>query len=69
MSILWTILIGFVAGVIAKLVTPGSNEPQGSSSLRSWASWARSSLLISGKLLVGTERMKARVSLEPRWVR
>ena len=28
-SILWTILIGFVAGVIAKLVTPGSNEPQG----------------------------------------
>ena len=29
MSILWTILIGFVAGVIAKLVTPGSNEPQG----------------------------------------
>ena len=29
MSILWTILIGFVAGVLAKLVTPGSNEPQG----------------------------------------
>jgi uncharacterized membrane protein YeaQ/YmgE (transglycosylase-associated protein family) len=29
MSILWTILIGFVAGVIAKLITPGENEPQG----------------------------------------
>lgn len=29
MSILWTILIGFVAGVIAKLITPGRNEPQG----------------------------------------
>ena len=29
MSILWTILIGFVAGVLAKLITPGSNEPQG----------------------------------------
>ena len=29
MSILWTILIGFVAGVLAKLVTPGRNEPQG----------------------------------------
>ena len=29
MGILWTILIGFVAGVIAKLVTPGSNEPSG----------------------------------------
>ena len=29
MSILWTILIGFIAGVLAKLLTPGSNEPQG----------------------------------------
>ncbi|MGZ9021583.1 MAG: GlsB/YeaQ/YmgE family stress response membrane protein [Rhodoplanes sp.] len=29
MGILWTIIIGFVAGVIAKLVTPGSNEPSG----------------------------------------
>ncbi len=29
MSIIWTILIGFLAGVIAKLVTPGQNEPSG----------------------------------------
>ena len=31
MSILWTILIGFVVGVIAKLIMPGdkSYEPQG----------------------------------------
>ena len=29
MSIIWTIIIGFVAGVIAKLVTPGKNEPSG----------------------------------------
>ena len=29
MHILWIILIGFVAGVIAKLVMPGDNEPQG----------------------------------------
>jgi uncharacterized membrane protein YeaQ/YmgE (transglycosylase-associated protein family) len=29
MSILWTIIIGFVAGVIAKLITPGDNEPSG----------------------------------------
>ena len=29
MGIIWTIIIGFVAGVIAKLVTPGSNEPAG----------------------------------------
>jgi uncharacterized membrane protein YeaQ/YmgE (transglycosylase-associated protein family) len=29
MSILWTILIGFVAGIIAKLIHPGPNEPSG----------------------------------------
>jgi len=29
MGIIWTIIIGFVAGVIAKLVTPGPNEPSG----------------------------------------
>ncbi len=29
MSILWTIIIGFVAGVIAKLIHPGPNEPSG----------------------------------------
>jgi uncharacterized membrane protein YeaQ/YmgE (transglycosylase-associated protein family) len=29
MHILWTILIGFVAGVIAKFITPGDNEPSG----------------------------------------
>ena len=29
MGILWTILIGFIAGVLAKLITPGGNEPSG----------------------------------------
>lgn len=29
MGILWTIIIGFVAGVIAKFITPGDNEPTG----------------------------------------
>ena len=29
MHILWTIIIGFVAGIIAKLVTPGNREPKG----------------------------------------
>ena len=29
MGILWTIIIGFIAGVIAKFVTPGKNEPSG----------------------------------------
>jgi uncharacterized membrane protein YeaQ/YmgE (transglycosylase-associated protein family) len=28
MGILWTIVIGFIAGVLAKLITPG-NEPSG----------------------------------------
>ncbi len=29
MGIIWTIIIGFVAGVIGKLITPGGNEPSG----------------------------------------
>ena len=30
MGILWTILIGFIAGVLAKFITPGDkHEPQG----------------------------------------
>ena len=29
MSIIWTIIIGFLAGVVAKLITPGRNEPSG----------------------------------------
>jgi uncharacterized membrane protein YeaQ/YmgE (transglycosylase-associated protein family) len=29
MSIIWTIIIGFVAGVVAKLIMPGPNEPSG----------------------------------------
>jgi uncharacterized membrane protein YeaQ/YmgE (transglycosylase-associated protein family) len=29
MGFIWTIIIGFVAGIIAKFVTPGDNEPSG----------------------------------------
>ena len=29
MGILWTIVIGFVAGIIAKFLHPGPNEPSG----------------------------------------
>ncbi len=29
MGILWTILIGFIAGLIAKFVVPGDREPSG----------------------------------------
>jgi uncharacterized membrane protein YeaQ/YmgE (transglycosylase-associated protein family) len=28
-GIIWTIIIGFIAGVIAKFITPGKNEPAG----------------------------------------
>ncbi len=29
MGIIWTIIIGFIAGVIAKFIVPGRNEPSG----------------------------------------
>ena len=29
MGIIWTIAIGFVAGIIAKFIMPGDNEPSG----------------------------------------
>jgi uncharacterized membrane protein YeaQ/YmgE (transglycosylase-associated protein family) len=29
MGIFWTIIIGFLAGVVAKLLMPGRNEPSG----------------------------------------
>ena len=29
MGIIWTIIIGFVAGVVAKFLMPGPNEPSG----------------------------------------
>ncbi len=29
MGVLWTIIIGFIVGIIAKLIYSGPNEPQG----------------------------------------
>ena len=29
MGLIWTIVIGFVAGIIAKFIMPGDNEPSG----------------------------------------
>jgi uncharacterized membrane protein YeaQ/YmgE (transglycosylase-associated protein family) len=29
MGVVWTIIIGFVAGVVAKFIMPGDNEPSG----------------------------------------
>ena len=62
MSILWTILIGFIAGVLAKLITPGSNEPQGfilTTILGIVGAFVATYL---DKRLAGTEPMRVRVS-------
>jgi uncharacterized membrane protein YeaQ/YmgE (transglycosylase-associated protein family) len=66
MSILWTILIGFIAGVLAKLITPGSNEPQGFILTTIWASSARSLPPTWDKRSAGIEPMRVRVSSERR---
>ena len=29
MGVIWTIIIGFIAGVLAKFIMPGKNEPSG----------------------------------------
>ena len=29
MGIIWTIIIGFLAGIVAKFIMPGKNEPSG----------------------------------------
>jgi uncharacterized membrane protein YeaQ/YmgE (transglycosylase-associated protein family) len=29
MSIIWAIIVGFLAGVVAKFIMPGDNEPSG----------------------------------------
>jgi uncharacterized membrane protein YeaQ/YmgE (transglycosylase-associated protein family) len=29
LSFIWSVIIGFIAGVIAKFITPGEKEPQG----------------------------------------
>ncbi|MCP3381454.1 GlsB/YeaQ/YmgE family stress response membrane protein [Bradyrhizobium sp. CCGUVB4N] len=29
MGILWTIIIGFIVGLVAKFIMPGGNEPKG----------------------------------------
>ena len=29
MSILWTIIVGFIAGIVARLISPAPNNPEG----------------------------------------
>jgi uncharacterized membrane protein YeaQ/YmgE (transglycosylase-associated protein family) len=67
MHILWIILIGFVAGVLAKLVTPGDNEPQGfilTTVLGIVGAFVATYL---GQAIGCTARIKVRDSLERSW--
>ena len=65
MSILWTIIIGFVAGLIAKFLHPGNkNEPSGFILTTLSDSWEHLLRRILAKRSGGTKLGKALVSLE-----
>jgi uncharacterized membrane protein YeaQ/YmgE (transglycosylase-associated protein family) len=64
MGVLWTIIIGFIAGVIAKFIMPGDNEPSGfimTTILGIVGAFVASYL---GRALAGTARVKAQDLLE-----
>ena len=58
MGILWTIIIGFIAGVIAKFIMPGDKEPSGFIMTTILGSWALSLHRISDEPSAGTTRVK-----------
>ena len=60
MSIIWTIIIGFVAGIIAKFLHPGPNEPSGFILTTILGSWVHSSPPTLGRRLAGTRPVKVR---------
>jgi hypothetical protein len=57
--ILWVIIIGFVAGFIARLLAPGPNNPAGFILTTLRASPARASPLSSARRSAGTAPIKA----------
>ena len=59
MGFIWTIIIGFVAGVIAKFLMPGDNEPSGFIMTAILGSSARSLHPSSGNLWAGTLMARA----------
>ena len=67
LHIIGTIIIGFVAGVIAKLVTPGDKEPQGFILTAILALWAPSWRPTSGRPLVGMGRLRMPALSELSW--
>ena len=59
MSIIWTIIIGFIAGIVAKFLHPGSsNEPSGFILTAALGLPALSQRPTSDKLLAGTALAK-----------
>ena len=67
MHILWTIIIGFVAGVIAKLVTPGDREPKGFILTTILGVVGASSRRISDRRSAGMARTRTRGLSELSW--
>ena len=65
MHILWLILIGFVAGIIAKFLHPGRTDRLGLFSPRCWVSPELLLPHILDKPLAGTKPTKALASLAP----
>ena len=61
MGILWTILIGFIAGVLAKLITPGDNEPSGFILTTILGRWEHLSRPTLGRLSASTTQVKVPV--------
>jgi len=64
MGIIWTVLIGFIAGVLAKLITPGSNEPSGFILTTILGIVGAFLATFLGQALAGTRQVKVPVSLE-----
>ena len=64
MHILWTIIIGFVAGVIAKFITPGDRDPKGFMLTTILGVVVRSSRRTSDRPSVGMGRTRTRGLLE-----
>ena len=63
MGVIWTIIIGLIAGIVAKLIIPGSkNEPAGFVLTAILGYSARSSLLISVKRWAGINPAKVPAS-------
>ena len=69
MHILWLILIGLIAGVIAKFIHRGQTNRLDLSSLRYWASPGLLLPHILDRLLAGIRPIKARASSALWWER